>query len=113
MSKRPNYLARHRASSLAALSIVAVIVALIGIKFATYAGSISQYAQGFEVNNVWGDPPTDPTRVASGTNGIPSRTGAFHAQAVSGNFTRWGGYNSIFPAHGYTTSVDIYLNMAG
>ncbi|MBS1793306.1 MAG: right-handed parallel beta-helix repeat-containing protein [Acidobacteria bacterium] len=74
---------------------------------------LSQYSQGFEVNNVWGDPPTDPTRVASGTNGITSKTGGFHAEAVAGNFTRWGGYNSVFPASGYTTSIDIYLDVSG
>ncbi len=72
-----------------------------------------QFSQGFEVNNVWGDPPTDPTRVASGTGGINSKTGGFHAQAVAGNFTRWGGYSSVFPSLGYVTSVDIYLNVAG
>lgn len=73
----------------------------------------NQYSQGFETNNIWGDPPTDPVRVASGTNGITSKTGGFHAEAVAGNFTRWGGYSSTFPASGYTTSVDIYLDVNG
>ncbi|MGE3468647.1 MAG: hypothetical protein AB7J13_17145, partial [Pyrinomonadaceae bacterium] len=75
-----------------------------------------QYSQGFEIDNDWGSPgPTfdDPTRVASGTNGITSRTGGFHAEAVGGNFTRFGGYNSVFPANGYTTSIDIFLNTSG
>ena len=60
-----------------------------------------------------------PTRVASGTNGIASATGGFHATtaAGSGDFTRWGGYNygagnavpTVFQE--YTTSVDINLNV--
>lgn len=75
-----------------------------------------QFSQGFEVNNVWADPPTDPTRVTSGTNGISSRTGSFHAEVDGsgiGEITRWGGYNSVFPTYGYSTSIDIYFNMAG
>lgn len=70
----------------------------------------NQYFQGFEVDAAWGG---DPTRVASGTGGITSRTGGFHAQAVAGNFTRFGGYSSVFPSLGFTTSVDVYFDMAG
>jgi hypothetical protein len=47
----------------------------------------------------------------SGTNGITSATGAYHAEVVAGNFTRWGGYNSLFPTGGYITAVDVYLDM--
>src|SRR4029079_15671248 len=64
---------------------------------------------------------TAPTRVASGTGGIVSSDGAFHAitAAGSGDFTRWGGYNygagggvpTVFQE--YRTSIDIYLNVAG
>ncbi|MGD9590115.1 MAG: cohesin domain-containing protein [Pyrinomonadaceae bacterium] len=74
---------------------------------------ITQWSQGFETDAVWGDPASDPTRVASGTNGIASKTGGFHAEANAGDFTRWGGYNAIFPPLGFTTSVDIYFNTAG
>ncbi|MGB5014567.1 MAG: hypothetical protein WBO68_11135, partial [Pyrinomonadaceae bacterium] len=70
----------------------------------------SQYFQGFEIDNVWGG---NPLRVATGTDGISSRTGGFHAKASAGNFTRWGGYSSVFPSLGFTTSVDVYFNMAG
>jgi hypothetical protein len=66
-----------------------------------------QFSQGFETDNSgW----FTPTRVASGTNGITSSTGSWHAEA-GGDFTRWGGYNSVFPAGGYTTSIDIYLDL--
>jgi hypothetical protein len=74
------------------------------------------YFQGFEADIFdW----SGVTRVASGTNGIPSAAGDFHAETAfaaapgtSGNFTKFGGYESTFPANGYTTSVDVYLNLA-
>jgi hypothetical protein len=81
------------------------------------------FFQGFETDNsgwdVFGG-QYDATRVASGTHGVTSKTGGFHAEA--GHFdldtdggsavTRWGGYSSVFPAGGYTTQVDVYLNVA-
>ncbi len=54
-----------------------------------------------------------PTRVTSGTDGIPSASGDYHAEATGGDFTRWGGYNSEFPSEGYITSIDIYLDVDG
>lgn len=35
-----------------------------------------------------------------------------HAITDGDAFTRWGGYSSEFPVGGYTTSVDVYLDMA-
>jgi len=73
------------------------------------------YSNGFETNTVdW----SAGTRVASGTNGIPSASGGFHAQMPAGAFTRWGGYNfgagSVPTAfQEFTTSLDIYLNVGG
>ncbi len=55
------------------------------------------------------------TRVASGTGGITSASGGYHAVALVGSedmFTRYGGYSATFPAGGYTTSADIYLDKA-
>jgi FG-GAP-like repeat/FG-GAP repeat len=73
------------------------------------------FFQGFEVDNsgwnVFGG-ALDATRVASGTHGVMSKTGGFHAEAAT-SATRWGGYSALFPAGGYTTQVDIYLNVAG
>jgi hypothetical protein len=74
---------------------------------------VSQYDQGFEIDGEWAPPDVTVNRVPSGTDGIISRSGSFHAKAVEGDYTRWGGYNSTFPANGYTTSVDIYLDTAG
>jgi hypothetical protein len=57
--------------------------------------------------------------VASGSNGIASAAGGFHAEAgsvpapgISPAFTKFGGYESTFPAGGYTTSIDVYLDVA-
>ena len=88
-----------------------VLAALLAHVGAASAAQI--FANGFEVDIAgW----QTPTRVASGTNGVTSATGSFHAQTVT-DFTRWGGYN--FGAGGgvptvfqeYTTSVDIYLDL--
>ncbi|RIK54023.1 hypothetical protein DCC62_32030, partial [candidate division KSB1 bacterium] len=92
--------------------------------------------QGFEVDNSSWDVFTGlhATRVASGTNGVISKTGSFHAEAAgsgvggtqaSSAATNWGGYSfvpgcaatacavgGVFPAAGYLTSVDIYLNLS-
>ena len=74
------------------------------------------YFQGFETDILdW----SGVTRVASATNGVTSAAGAFHAEAAfaaapgtSDAFTRFNGYETTFPAGGYTTSVDVYLNVA-
>lgn len=58
------------------------------------------------------------TRVSSGTNGITSFEGNFHAifeqsgpeGDETGPFTRFGGSSSVFPTGGYTTSTAIFLN---
>jgi len=73
------------------------------------------YFQSFETDtNDW----SGVTRVASGTSGVASAAGAFHAEAAFTTapgtpliFTQFGGYESTFPGGGYTTSVDVYLNV--
>ncbi len=81
------------------------------------------YFNGFETNtagwNAFG-PPFDATRVASGTNGITSATGAFHAESsASGSAGNWGGYNygagnNVATSFiEYVTSIDIFLNVDG
>jgi hypothetical protein len=74
------------------------------------------YSNGFEANVTgW----TDATRVASGTNGIPSASGGYHAVNNTDTYTNWGGYNfgagnavpTVF--QDYTTSIQIYLDVGG
>jgi hypothetical protein len=89
----------------------------IAIATSTQTFAAPLFFQGFEANiDGW----ETPTRVASGTNGITSATGSFHAEAAggAGDFTRWGGYNtstggSPGPFQPYTTSIDIFLNTSG
>lgn len=97
------------------LSLVSTRSGLLAAAF-TIASSSSAWAvdytatNGFEFDaGGW----TSATRVASGTDGIGSAAGGFHAKLAAGSFTRWGGYKSVFPAGGFTTSVRFYLNPAG
>lgn len=84
----------------------------------------TSFFQGFETDTSgW---VSGATRVASGTNGIISASGSWHAESSGGSLnsdgalTRWGGYGGIagcsgslcaasFPENGYVTSIDIYL----
>jgi len=95
--------------------------------FSSPAGAAPIFFNGFEADitgwSIFGG-SYNPTRVASGTNGIPSADGSWHAQTstAAGN---WGGYalnpacaaNACaaggFPTGGYKTSVDIYLDVDG
>jgi hypothetical protein len=84
------------------------------------AATPSDFFEGFEVDatswSVFG-PTFTPTRVSSGTDGITSSEGSFHAKLNAGTLasptnaaTDFGGYTDTFPAYGYTTSLDIYLD---
>jgi hypothetical protein len=85
-----------------------VVAALIAM---TVTVTYAAFFQSFETDTSGWD---GATRVPSGTRLVPSKTGAFHAedQNLSGlTFTRWGGYGKTFPPGGYTTTVDIYLDI--
>ncbi|HEU4480214.1 MAG TPA: hypothetical protein VFR80_16970, partial [Pyrinomonadaceae bacterium] len=67
------------------------------------------FSQGFETDTSgW----FNTIRVSSGTNLVPSNASAFHAEDGGSAFTRWGGYSATFPTGGYTTSIDIYLDIS-
>ena len=63
------------------------------------ANSATGFNQGFEVDNagwtVFGG-SFNATRVASGSNGIASAAGSFHAESQTAA-TNWGGYQCAFP----------------
>lgn len=88
----------------------ALTTAILLVLGATLA--FAAYFQSFETDTFdW----TGATRVPTLTHGVPSKVGAFHAedQNFSGStFTRWGGYSQTFPPGGYTTSIDIYLDIS-
>jgi hypothetical protein len=74
----------------------------------TTAFAATSFSQGFETDTEdW----VGVVRVASGTNGVPSADGAFHGEAEDGAYTFFGGSEPIFPSGGYTTSLDIYLDV--
>ena len=85
-----------------------VTVALLAVVTVTVV--YAAFFQGFETDTSgW----TGAVRVSTGTHGVPSESGAFHAESLqnSGSFTRWGGFSRTFPPGGYITSVDIYLDI--
>jgi hypothetical protein len=92
--------------------------ALISVTAVCAAQAAPLYFNGFETDTQgW----SNTNRVSSGTGGVASATGAFHANAGSSGsvFTQFGGYNfgagNAVPTafQGYQTSVDIYLDMNG
>ena len=84
-------------------------VVAAALMLATVSVVFAAFFQGFETDTSgW----FNPTRVMSLTHGVPSESGAFHAEDTPrGSFTRWGGYGQTFPPGGYTTTVDIYLDI--
>jgi hypothetical protein len=85
-------------------------VIAVGLIFAAATLALAAFFQGFETDTAgW----TGAMRVPTGTDGVPSQTGAFHAEDLGGNaFTFWGGDSKTFPTGGYTTRVDIYLDIS-
>jgi len=68
------------------------MLALVVLGLITAGVAQADWSNGFETDmSGW----FTPTRVASGTNGIASASGDFHAHAIATGyeFTRWGGYN--------------------
>ena len=80
-----------------------------GLIFGAASPAVATFSQGFETDTAgW----FGVTRVPSGTHGVPSAAGTHHAEDNGGAFTRWGGYSATFPVGGYTTSVDVYLDIS-
>lgn len=104
-------------NSLPSASAAALVIAL-ALAAAPPASAATLYFNGFETDTAnW----FTPNRVASGSGGIASSSGAFHATnpPATTSFTRWGAYNfgagDAVPTafQEYTTSIDIYLNVGG
>jgi hypothetical protein len=97
------------------------IILALPISLALVASSNGAlYSTGFETDiSDWN--ASAITRVPSGTNGITSASGSYHAVSSPNGtpFSRWGGYNygagNNVPTafQEYITSVDIFLNVAG
>jgi hypothetical protein len=89
----------------------AVAVAFVTAVAAAHGDTVV-YSNGFETDTTdW----SSVTRVASGTGGVSSADGSYHATATAGSFTRFGGYNygagNVPTAfREFTTSVSIFLD---
>jgi hypothetical protein len=100
------------------LTIAAISALLLAIAGgASAAAPPGSYTNGFENAADVGSTDQamfDVNQVATGPGTIGSASGTSHALADTGSsaFTRYGGYSSVFPVGGYTTSADIYLDTA-
>lgn len=105
-------------------SIITTSIAASASALLLSAGVVSAaplYSNGFETDIAGWDSfggAFNPTRVASGTNGITSADGSYHAvSSASGSAGNWGGYNygagNAVPTafQEYVTSLDIYLDV--
>ncbi len=94
------------------LGILSSLLAAL-VLFAIPAFAVANYFNGFETDTAdWNNFGGTITRVATGSNGISSSDGLYHAETTGSVFTRWGGYESVFPTDGYITKIDIYLDMS-
>lgn len=84
--------------------------------------ALADYSNGFETDISGWDffgGSYNAARVSSGTNGITSADGGYHAESsAAGSAGNWGGYNygagsvpTVFQE--YTTSIDLYLDVEG
>jgi hypothetical protein len=116
--------------------LIAVVVLFALPALASADAPPGPYFNGFETDTAgWFNfSGATITRVPSGStstyaNGVPAATGNYYARLGKdpspdsctfgggtapiyyGPFTRWGGYSAIFPPGGYSTGVDIYLDV--
>jgi parallel beta-helix repeat protein len=115
--------ARRLISLLSASALVATLAVAALPAAASAAAPPAPYFNGFEnasdavsPSNSGTQAMFDVTRVSSGDGGITSASGSSHALAAQNTgsldqFTRLGGFSNSFPVGGYTTSVDVYLDM--
>jgi hypothetical protein len=99
------------------LTLMVVVTTLIFAQTVFAGAPPAPYFNGFEVDiSGWDVSSNNPVRVMSGTNEITASAGDWYAQTTTANavpFTRWGGYSSTFPSGGYSTLIDIYLDVNG
>jgi hypothetical protein len=75
------------------------------------------FFNGFETDtDGWVEFVGTIARVSSGTNGVTSADGGWHAEVTvgpsngNGAFTRFGGYSIVFPPGGFRQLVDVYID---
>jgi hypothetical protein len=108
---------KGRLASLASASALIATMAVAVVPAAAMAATPS-YNNGFEKDDgkyyLAGTEMYEVDRVASKTSPIRAASGNWYATAGPGSdvFTRFGGYSSTFPTNGYTTSIDVYVDVA-
>jgi hypothetical protein len=132
------YTGRRARRPLLAIAILALQL-FVTAPSALAAAPPGPYFNGFEVNTAgWFNysgatitrQPSGYTNGGGYASGIPSAAGNYHARlgldpspdtclsgggpqpVYYGPYTNWGGYGSTFPAGGYTTKLDIYLDVS-
>jgi hypothetical protein len=138
MSMDPACMGRRVRRALLAIPVLAVLLAAAA-PTALAAAPPGPYFNGFETNTAgWFNfsgatitrQPSGYTNGGGYADGIASASGAYHARlgldpspdtCLSGGgpqpiyygpYTDWGGYSSVFPTGGYTTKLDIYLDVS-
>lgn len=114
MTSRNTRVARRVVRRQRIIGLLAIGGLMLGALVASAAAPPQPFFNGFEnaTDVDAGDNFTGVVRVASGTGGVTSADGDWHATAAGGAFTRFGGYSPDFPAGGFSTSIDIYLDTA-
>ncbi len=93
------------------------LILLLGAASLASAGLTEVWEQDFETDTSgWFSYNSTISQVGSGTNGITSAEGSYHAligpsfTSYSGALTRFDGYRSVWPGS-FTASVDVYLDI--
>lgn len=100
-----------------AFAVAAIFLATVMASSLNTNAAVTSWDQGFETDTAgWVDGGSYGliTRTATGTNGVTSSEGSWHAVAtevVSGPYTRFGGYSDSWPGT-WTTETDVYLDTA-
>ena len=94
------------------VTIMAALIALLMIGIPQVAADTPlPFFQGFEEDtDGWNG---DLTQVGSGNNGVTSAEGDYHAVIAEGDgpYTWFSGVSYEFPEGGYSTMIDIYLDV--
>lgn len=102
------------------LSIITVVAfsaislgSLLPMAIERNAQAATVYRNSFErTADVDGLVPQAPTTVTRTDAPLEASHRSWYATIDGPAFTRWGGYSDTFPTYGYTTSIDVYLDMA-
>ena len=112
---------RFKTKTIRILSVIGLGLTSIWmpLAFSGVVNAATNYFNGFEIDTSgwFANGAANITRVPTGTDGISSSDGVFHAEVevgpdFNGEFTRFGSYENTFPANGYETLIDVYLNMS-